>query len=56
MLWIYFRIFGIQLRRLKVFFIRLFLLEKKSRTPVIEPSGGVTDAHWTTPTNYVLQR
>ena len=42
MLWIYFRIFGIRLRWSKVFFIRIFLLEKKVSHPYSNPQGGGT--------------
>ena len=40
MLWISFRIFGIRLRWSKVFFIRIFLLEKKVSHPYSNPQGG----------------
>ena len=43
MLWIYFRIFGIRLRWSKVFFIRIFLLEKKSHVCTRTLGGG---SHW----------
>ena len=43
MLWIYFRIFGIRLRWSKVFFIRIFLLEKKSHIRTRTLRGGTTD-------------
>ena len=39
MLWIYFRIFGIRLRWSKVFFIRIFLLEKKVSHLYSNPQG-----------------